>query len=223
MLCEQRVPQLKWYIQGQSFLFDAKVLPLRCYDLILGEDWLEDHNPLLIDYKLKTMQFSVDEKVVQLQGVVDDTTQCTLVTATKLKGLLKHGAVSHCVQMLLPITSEKPSIDCELAQSEIEDKLPEPISALLSQYDHLFSEPTGSPPTRAADHKIPLVPGAQLVKVRPYRYSPVQKTEIEKQLKQMLAQGVIRHSTSSFASPVLLVRKKDGTWRFLHRLQAPQC
>ena len=70
------------------------------------------------------------------------------------------------------------------------------------------------PPQREFDHKITLTPGSRPVNLRPYRYSPEQKDEIEKQIVEMLRQGIIRLSTSLFASPVLLVQKKDKTWRF---------
>lgn len=49
---------------------------------------------------------------------------------------------------------------------------------------------------------------------RPHRYSPVLKTKIEAQVNEMLQFGLIRPSTSAFSSLVLLVKKKDGTWRF---------
>ena len=39
------------------------------------------------------------------------------------------------------------------------------------------------------------------------------KTEIEKQIAEMLQSGVISVSNSAFASPIIMVRKKDATWR----------
>jgi hypothetical protein len=48
----------------------------------------------------------------------------------------------------------------------------------------------------------------------PYRYSPQHKDEIERQVTAMLQAGVIVPSMSPFASPILLVQKKDNDWRF---------
>nr|GEW21989.1 retrotransposable element Tf2 [Tanacetum cinerariifolium] len=49
---------------------------------------------------------------------------------------------------------------------------------------------------------------------RPYRQPYYQKTKIEKQVRELLQQGLIRPSHDPFSSPVLLVKKSDGTWRF---------
>lgn len=71
----------------------------------------------------------------------------------------------------------------------------------------------GLPPTRTCDHQIPLVPDAKPVNSRPYRYPYHHKAELEKLVQELLHAGVIRNSQSPFASPALLVRKSDGTWR----------
>ena len=70
------------------------------------------------------------------------------------------------------------------------------------------------PPARTRDHCINLLPGSAPVAVRPYRYPAAHKDELERQCTAMMAQGIIRRSSSAFSSPVLLVWKADGSWRF---------
>ena len=55
--------------------------------------------------------------------------------------------------------------------------------------------------------------GAQAICQRPYRYPYYQKNEIEKIVKELLSVGFIRNNSSLFASPILLVRKANGSWR----------
>ena len=83
------------------------------------------------------------------------------------------------------------------------------LDSLLQQHHAIFDEPTGLPPARPYDHHIYLLPGTAPVAVRPYRYPQLQKDELERQCAEMLAQGIIRPSTSPFSAPVLLVRKAD--------------
>ncbi|KAL4377359.1 hypothetical protein GQ457_02G020790 [Hibiscus cannabinus] len=123
------------------------------------------------------------------------------------------------VQQQLPIHSHLSSLEgfqqpfpllpTKKANSEFNQ-----ATTLLHDFQDVFHNPETLPPVRATDHAIHLVPHAQPVNVRPYRYPHFQKAEVERQIRQLLAHQLIRPSNSPFSSPVILVKKKDGTWRF---------
>lgn len=69
------------------------------------------------------------------------------------------------------------------------------------------------PPVKAQDHAITLKEGTS-VSIRHYQILMSTKNKIEKLIKEMLAAGIIQPSNSPFSSPVLLIEKKDGSWRF---------
>lgn len=45
---------------------------------------------------------------------------------------------------------------------------------------------------------------------KPYKCSVQDKTEIERQIKELLKAGLIEESSSPYASPVMMVYKKDA-------------
>jgi hypothetical protein len=210
--CSEFIPDFEWGVQGHTFSHSVHVLNLGCYDMILGADWLDLHSPMWVHWRKKVLRFTHDKKRITLWEVWSQVSSCKRISAKKLQGLIGHHAVD---QLVLVHSCPDMTINSlsDTAVPQQEKPLHPQVQELIDEFQHLFQEPSTLPPKRSQDHTIPLVPGAQPFKVRPYRYSPQQKDEIERQVYDMLCNGLIRTSTSPFASPVLLV-KKDGQWRF---------
>ena len=73
--------------------------------------------------------------------------------------------------------------------------------------------PIGLPPCKNVEHRIELILGANSIARPPYRMSLEEENEVRKVVDEYLSKDLIRSSYSPFASPVLLVKKKDGSFR----------
>ncbi|UYV66441.1 hypothetical protein LAZ67_4001687 [Cordylochernes scorpioides] len=108
--------------------------------------------------------------------------------------------------------------DFKFLQNLISDDLSEEqqsqILSILKRYEKIFdknNEPVKQ--TSVTKHKIE-TGNHQPIKHRPYRVSPTERQAIQTEVDKMLDAGIIRHSESPWSSPVILVKKKDGNWRF---------
>ncbi|XP_074298515.1 uncharacterized protein LOC141629403 [Silene latifolia] len=188
-----------WVLQNHTFVTDALLIPLGGCDMVLGVQWLSTLGPVQWDFK----KLIHTQRIKLIQGKKAD--KCVM-ESTQL-----------CFLQLIPDTLEglSPSLDfdCHALTATIDNQHPV-LGQLLEQYRRVFDEPKSIPPVKGIfDHKIPLMQGSEPVSIRPYRYPLVKRDIIEKLIQEMLESGTIQPSSSHFASPVVLVGKKDGTWR----------
>ena len=94
-------------------------------------------------------------------------------------------------------------------------EVPSSVKTLLQDFHDMFppNVPSGLPPLRGIEHQIDLSPGASLPNRPAYRSNPQETKEIQRQVDELISKGWVRDSMSPCAVPVILVPKKDGTWR----------
>jgi hypothetical protein len=85
---------------------------------------------------------------------------------------------------------------------------------VLSEFQDVFpNELPGLPPERELDFTIELKPGVEPISKTPYRMTAPELCELQMQLKELLDLALIRPSVSPWGTPVIFVKKKDGSLR----------
>jgi len=207
LTAEGMVKALQVQIQGNLLNLPVYLLPVSGADLVLGAAWLATLGPHISDYSNLTLKFYLDGKFITLHGANDPLTREAQFHH------LKRFSHTQSIAQLFTLQVEKPVVPQD-HWMDLPDNMEPELILLLHTYKEVFDVPTGLPPERVHNHAIPLIEGAPPVKVRPYRYPHSQKHQIELMISDMLNEGIIAPSTSPFSSPVILVKKKDGSWRF---------
>jgi hypothetical protein len=179
-------------------------LEIQGYDIILGADWVYIHS--LVGLNLKTREFSTTKDGHHCVTFSDETkpSKNMLINPKTLCKLLTRKAITTVLLLKTDTINEK-TIESPA--------IPQEIQSVLQDFEDIFQTPETLPPKRSVDHAITLIYDFKAVNQRPYRLPYHQKNAMEKLIQHMLDSHMIRPSLSPYSSPVILIKKKDGSWR----------
>jgi hypothetical protein len=213
--CTGHCPDVPINIQNNLFHISFYLLPIEGADMVLGMEWLRTLGPLAADFSIPKISFKHNDTDITIAG--DPKTLRTLSTYHHLCHLVQTNSIAsiHLLTFQPTNTPELTTVNKDKESfNTLLSTLPTKIQNILKLYPTIFQPPHGLPPQRSHDHQIPLQPNTTPINIKPYRYPHSQKEAMTTIIKDMLKDGIIKPSTSPYSSPVLLVRKKDGTWRF---------
>ncbi|CAL0306354.1 unnamed protein product [Lupinus luteus] len=198
--CKGKCAEMKVLMQGLEIVQIFYLFGLKGVDLVLGLEWLAKLGEVKADFGKLELTVKKGNMVHKIKGY--PSLHRTQLSLKAFMQVLKEEGEGFMLQGV------------EGTELEKIVEIPKAISEVMNQFAEVFESIQGLPPQRTHDHAIHLKEGAEIPNIRPYKYPHYQKNEIEKLVLEMLQGGVIRPSVSPYSSPVILVKKKDGGWKF---------
>lgn len=200
---------------GIHTIDEVPVFPDLPADLILGADYL----------------LSKDMSLVIEGGKVEVRPR---IRSASIKPVLSEFQPEPCTRSFAESPAPTPPNDQGgegefLSRPKLTAEQRETLLTVLNRQRAIFSDNMMElPGTHVLEHRID-TGNCPPVSVPLRRYAEAERSQIAKQVTEMLDAGIIRPSTSSWAAPVVLVKKTNGTLRFcvdyreLNKVTAPDC
>jgi hypothetical protein len=218
-----------------SDFVDCDVVPMEACSLLLGRPWQYDTDSLHHGRSNHYSFLFKGQKIIIHPMTPDQIVKDDLARAAQTaKQLDPPPSVHSEIKLHAPVLLAKRTdladlrdahlpcyaLVCSSVLVSLDDapfckSIPPAVANILQEYADVFPKdlPPGLPPLRGIEHQIDLIPGTQLPNRAPYRTNPDETKEIQRQVQELLDKGYIRESLSPCSVPVLLVPKKDGSWR----------
>lgn len=160
-------------------------------NVLVGQTWLQLPH---VHYYKRGVAMVFESNVTTEQLVPDEEVICSYI------------AEEQAPKPKQPITVDEIKIDASVTDQQRDD-----LMKLMNQYRHVFAKSLGELGcTDMIRMDISEVPNSVPVNARPYKTSPTDRRVISDILHEWKKAGIISDSTSTYASPVLLVNKASG-------------
>ena len=185
------------------------VAPLEVSDVLLGQPYMwkrhavYESRPRSVIVTLRKQRYRIPEVV--------PSTAVSLITAKQCKKVISQTG-KFILLMIRPERKHKTAAT-STTSTQGHSAQHRQVDKIVESYQDIFTSPTGVPLHCQVKHSIDLIPGAPVPNGPVYRRSLMENEEIKRQIEELLQKGHIRPSSSPCGSPIVLVQKKDGTWR----------
>jgi hypothetical protein len=231
-----RSVRIPFSVGAYSDYVDCDVVPMEACSLLLGRPWQYDtgslHHGRSNHYSLMFKGQKIIKHPMTPEQIVKNDLARAVKTAKEQEPSPSTSAKSEIKLNAPVLLATRADFDdirdahlpcyaliCSRVLVSLDDApsldIPPAVADILQEYTDVFSKDLllGLPPLRGIEHQIDLIPGAQLPNRAPYRTNPDETKEIQRQVQELLDKDYIRESLSPCSVPVLLVHKKDGSWR----------
>src|SRR5258705_7431877 len=220
---------------SESHMMDLFITKLdEEYSVVLGYDWLMQHNPSIdwVEVKITFQDLRKGRTPEKPPSPTPEAMDIHLVSERTMKKLSQE--TGSATFLLSPIDTLRPTPHWLEARATATDPPEDPLSVIPMEYLEFRDVFSGNKANALAPHwpydlKINLEEGTKPFHRPIYLLSPLELTVLREFLEENVRNGFICPSKSPWGSPVLFVKKKDGSlclcidFRALNRVTEKDC